>query len=75
MHELAMKLALMMGMAVGAHASMTYECSFEATNAGLFHGTYVKVSADNKAEAERKARAKIKELRGKDTVIKYLRCR
>jgi len=60
---------------VSANAAMSYECSFEATKGGLLKGSYVKVSADSKAEAERKARAKIRKNRGSDVVIKYLRCK
>jgi|GEM_PF-4437426 len=56
------------------HATMSYTCYFEATNAGLLSGTHVKISANSKAEAEQLAIAKIKEVRGKDTVIKSLRC-
>ena len=58
-----------------SEATMSYECSFEATNAGFLKGTYVKVSANSKEEAERKAIEKIKKIRGKDTVIKYLKCK
>jgi hypothetical protein len=60
---------------VNANAAMSYECSFEASGGGIAHGSYVKVSANSKEEAERKARAKIKEIRGSNAVITYLRCK
>jgi len=75
MRKLGLSLAIVSVLVVGANASMTYECSFEASGGGIFQGSYVKVSADSKAEAEQKARAKIKELRGKNATIKYVRCK
>ncbi len=73
------KLSLVSTMAsvlvVGANASMSYECSFEATGGSIAQGSYVKVLANSKSEAEQKARAKIKDLRGSSAVIKYIRCK
>ena len=56
-------------------ASMSYTCYFDATNASMMSGTYVTVSADSASEAQQLAVAKIKELRGNDTVIKSLNCK
>ena len=75
MRRFGLTLSAILVLAVGAEASMTYECSFDATGGWLIHGTYVKVSADSKAEATQKARAKIKDLRGKNATIKYIRCK
>ncbi len=75
MVKLSLALVLVSILAVGANASMSYECSFEATKGGIIQGSYVKVSANSKSEAVQKARAKIKDLRGSDVVIKYIRCK
>ena len=75
MRKLGLGLIAVSVIAVYANASMTYECSFEATGGGIAKGSYVKVSADSKSEATQKARAKIKDLRGKNAVIKYVRCK
>ena len=75
MRKLGLTVVAVSLLVVGANASMTYECSFEATGGGIAQGSYVKVSADSKSEAEQKARAKIKDLRGKNVTIKYIRCK
>ncbi len=75
MRKLGMSLVVVSVLTVGANASMSYECSFEASGGGIAHGSYVKVSANSKAEAEQKAIAKIKDLRGSSAVIKYVRCK
>ena len=75
MKKLSLVLTMVSVLVVGANASMTYECSFEASGGGIVQGSYVKVSADSKSEATQKARAKIKNLRGKNATIKYIRCK
>ncbi len=47
MRKLSLALAVVSILAVGANASMSYECSFEATKGGMIQGSYVMVSADS----------------------------
>ncbi len=75
MRKLIFMMVVSLVLGVVAEARMAYECSFEATGGGVVHGSYVTVYADSKAEAEQKAREKIKANRGRDAVIKYIRCK